>query len=144
MNIVVVYCFDAPEEHTEPGVYFFPVFGHCFGFAVSVTNFCSVPALICSVVRRVLAVPMEACIDDSNVPDLRFPGMGEDSGGQRAAVELYRIFGWPTEATKSAGPGEKEWFQGMMSDTSRGSSLMRPTSEHLEVSFLTHQGRIDT
>ena len=126
MNMGFVYCFDALEGHTEPGVYFSPVFGHRFGFTASVTNFCSVPALICSVARRVLAVPMEAYIDDSNIPDLHFPGMGGDSGGQRAAVELYRIFCWPIEATKSSGLGEEEKFLGMISDTSRVSSLMRP------------------
>jgi hypothetical protein len=39
MNIVAVYCFSTPPGYSEPGVYYFPVFGHCFGFVSSINNF---------------------------------------------------------------------------------------------------------
>jgi hypothetical protein len=51
MNIVAVYYFTPPPGYSEPGVYYFPVFGHCFGFVSSINNFSTMTALFCTIGR---------------------------------------------------------------------------------------------
>jgi len=142
MNIVAVYCFSPPPGYSEPGVYYFPVFGHCFGFVSSINNFSTMPALLCTIGRCTLAAPVEAYVDDFNNCDLRLPNCGPNCGAQRAMVELLRLFGWPIEAPKSQEAGVVNKFLGMMGDTSLASTLNRAETDPLEVSFYPNEDRV--
>ena len=142
MNIVAVYCFDPPPGYAEPGVYYFPVYGHCFGFISSINNFSTVPALLCTIARCCLAVPLEAYVDDYNCGDLRLPNAGKTCGGQRAVVYLHGLFGWPIEMSKSQSGDTENKFLGMMTDTSKVTTLHRPPEAPLEVSFYPHEDRV--
>jgi hypothetical protein len=142
MNIVAVYCFDPPTGYAEPGVYYFPVYGHCFGFISSINNFSTVPALLYTIARCSLAVPLEAYVDDYNCCDLRLPNAGKTCGGQRAVVDLHGLFGWPIEMSKSQSGDTENKFLGMMTDTSKVTTLHRPPEAPLEVSFYPHEDRV--
>ena len=114
MNIVAVYFFTPPPGYSDPGVYYFPVFGHCFGFVSSINNFSTMPALFCTIGRCTLAAPVEAYVDDFNNCDLQLPNCGPNCGAQHAMVELLRLFGWPIEAPKSQEAGVVNKFLDMM------------------------------
>ena len=142
MNIVAVYCFTPPPGYDVPGVYYFPVHGHCFGFVSSINNFSTVPALFCAIARCALAVAVENYVDDFNCCDLRFPNAGRSCGGQDAVVELHRLFGWPIEASKHQEGATENKFLGMMTDTSKVTTLNRGPDEKLTVSFYPHEDRV--
>ena len=139
---MAVYCFTPPPGYSEPGVYYFPVFGHCFGFVSSINNFSTMPALFCTIGRCTLAAPVEAYVDDFNNCDLRLPNCGPNCGTKRKMVELLRLFGWPIEAPKSQEAGVVNKFLGMMGDTSLTSTLNRAKSDPSEVSFYPNYDQV--